>query len=1118
MTRKYNLNHRLAACFLLTGLFLQSCDGFSNQVIPQEKEQSSRTLELSDNPLVNTGQAIVTSGGYLASFYEDEGELKANLRIDQTQAEPNYKGVPVLVEEGVDLSYLTKLDYKTQQNRIQPSHKNGTIDQVIIFNGGVAGGMMGGTQKTRTSQRIPDLTDMKELRRHFTKGYLEITPKNYKQLVEFSESQAASFTNYEGGLFVKGWETSSEFDALMDLLLSFNVIKKFKINSAREDKAELAEVIGKALQFYKELTELDLNGCGLGDGMIEDILESIAAPEKLRILNVSNNNLSTELVASLQVRLPNAQIRSQGETSQRSIGFSSTASSISSNSEHNSSGKVTPNNSSSTMFDSVSAGNVGTEKTGKEAESIAGLYSPEITAYKRLRLNQFLPAISKDEIEYGRELGHGGFGAVYQASCQGDNVAIKKLLNTSEKQVADFQKEAIIMANHRHNNIVAFLGYCPEENALIMEYMPGGSLASLLKSTKEVSWQERYQIALDVAEGMSYLHDCGIVHCDLKSDNVLLDSNKRAKVTDFGISALKREVTSGKSSYGEWLGGTYRWMAPEIFHTSKNSKAGDVYSYGMVLWELGARKLPFAEIKVLLPLCEHIKAGNQEVVSADTPQELKKVIEQCWLPEPPLKKETSGQDRPTMKRVRYLLEEGHSSFLRRESGEILDQDQDKEIEVYKKAAEQGDAEAQFKLGLCYEIGQGVKIDWQEAVKWYQRAAEQGFVTAQSKLGGIYLAEKNYQEALKWNQKAAGQGDVSAQYNLAWMYGNAKGVTQNYQEALKWNKKAADQGLGASEYNLGWMYERGLGADQNYQEALKWYQKAADQGFGGAQAKVEETCNRLEEEKKKLDNIIKAWPHGEKIVSQLKSASGILDFSLCQLTSEQISILIKHPHFNQIHTFKLGRSQIGDEGTIKLAAALSNSQIHTLDLAYNQIGPAGAIKLAAALPNTQIHTLSLGGNRIGDTGAQELAKILPSTQIHTLYLGDNQIGAVGASKLAATLPSTQLHTLNLDYNQQIGAAGASELAAALPNTQIHTLNLYNNRIGDVGAQELAKVLSSTEIHTLSLGGNQISNAGAQQLANALSNTQIHTVNLRENNISAEMKRLLQQQHPNIKFGM
>ncbi len=88
----------------------------------------------------------------------------------------------------------------------------------------------------------------------------------------------------------------------------------------------------------------------------------------------------------------------------------------------------------------------------------------------------------------------------------------KNWLGLTNEQVALFQKEAISMSKLEHNNLVTFIGFCPSECSLIMEYMPGGCLAHLLKVMQSISWQQRYQIALDVAAGMSYLHDCGMAH------------------------------------------------------------------------------------------------------------------------------------------------------------------------------------------------------------------------------------------------------------------------------------------------------------------------------------------------------------------------------------------------------------------------------------------------------------------------------------------------------------------------------------------------------------------------------------------------------------------------------
>ena len=159
---------------------------------------------------------------------------------------------------------------------------------------------------------------------------------------------------------------------------------------------------------------------------------------------------------------------------------------------------------------------------------------------------------------------------------------------------------------------------------------------------------------------------------------------------------------------------------------------------------------------------------------------------------------------------------------------------------FLKAAEQGDADAQYNLALMYENGEGVKKDYKEAVRWYTKAAEQGYASAQYMLGYMYcngLGVKDYSEALKWYRKAAEQGDADAQGNLGWMYANGLGVSRDYKEAVKWYRKSAEKGQAGAQGNLGWMYEYGLGVSRDYNEAVKWYRKSAEQGNAASQCNL-----------------------------------------------------------------------------------------------------------------------------------------------------------------------------------------------------------------------------------------------------------------------------------------
>ncbi|XP_020590723.1 calcium/calmodulin-regulated receptor-like kinase 2 [Phalaenopsis equestris] len=186
-------------------------------------------------------------------------------------------------------------------------------------------------------------------------------------------------------------------------------------------------------------------------------------------------------------------------------------------------------------------------------------------------------------------LGQGSFGPVYKAVLPtGAVVAVKVLANKSKQGEKEFQTEVVLLSRLHHRNLVNLLGYCVDKGQLILvyEFMSNGSLASLLygDGPRILNWDERLQIALDVSHGIEYLHDGAspsVVHRDLKSANILLDRMMRAKVADFGLS--KEEMFDGRKS---GLKGTYGYMDPSYMSTSKFTKQSDIYSFGIILFEL----------------------------------------------------------------------------------------------------------------------------------------------------------------------------------------------------------------------------------------------------------------------------------------------------------------------------------------------------------------------------------------------------------------------------------------------------------------------------------------------------------------------------------------------------
>ena len=124
-----------------------------------------------------------------------------------------------------------------------------------------------------------------------------------------------------------------------------------------------------------------------------------------------------------------------------------------------------------------------------------------------------------------------------------------------------------------------------------------------------------------------------------------------------------------------------------------------------------------------------------------------------------------------------------------------------DVSNFKKmlqAAEQGNADAQFNLGVMYDNGRGVRQDYAQAVQWYRKAAEQGYADAQYNLGVMYAqgqgVRQDYTQAMQWYRQSAEQGNAKAQYNLGLMYANGKGARQNLVIAKEWFGKACDNGI------------------------------------------------------------------------------------------------------------------------------------------------------------------------------------------------------------------------------------------------------------------------------------------------------------------------------------
>lgn len=224
----------------------------------------------------------------------------------------------------------------------------------------------------------------------------------------------------------------------------------------------------------------------------------------------------------------------------------------------------------------------------KKREREARSWNMTIFHNINFEIGQVLECVKEENM-----IGKGGAGVVYKGTMpDGQQIAVKKLMRTTaSSNDRGFSAEINTVGKIRHRHIVILLAIISnhDTNLLVYEYMSNGSLGELLHGNNggDLYWQSRYKIAVEAAKGLCYLHhDCQplILHRDVNSTNILLDSNFEARVADFGLAKILHH--SGASESISSVAGTFGYIAPEYGYTLKVDEKSDVYSFGVVLLEL----------------------------------------------------------------------------------------------------------------------------------------------------------------------------------------------------------------------------------------------------------------------------------------------------------------------------------------------------------------------------------------------------------------------------------------------------------------------------------------------------------------------------------------------------
>lgn len=461
------------------------------------------------------------------------------------------------------------------------------------------------------------------------------------------------------------------------------------------------------------------------------------------------------------------------------------------------------------------------------------------------------------EVE-SKELGRGPYGTVHIIeNAQDFKKYAAKIFNTNNNFDGNdqmvFLHESILFHKLKHPSISSFSGINfksfkdPQllEPTIITRYFPNGSLQDYLSKNNDtlkhkLTSTQKYINLLGISDSLRYLHDSGIVHMNLKPENILFDENYYPHVSDYYISkcfpkffkeTLKLTIKGQNSSS--------IYYPPEIFLGGFTcDQSIDVFSFGLIAYEIITEKVPE----------KTVNDSHRPIFPDYVPESMSNLLNRCWSDRP--------IERPQFKEIFEILSTDKTCFFDdidereiREFITILEKNSKNSkdniensvvneiLGELKNTEEVDESTRLFILGLVYYNGYRVDKDVQKAILYYRQASKLNNKYALNSLGEMYFngidIDKDYIKAKKYFEKAADLGNSNSLINLGILYHHGNGVDQDYSKSIKYFERASELGNSMALNYLGYVYYYGEGTKKDYIKAKECFEKAIELGCSDA---------------------------------------------------------------------------------------------------------------------------------------------------------------------------------------------------------------------------------------------------------------------------------------------